>query len=493
MTNPRRLLEIARELLAEPALDAASRLLLRRLLELTGTERGFIVVREAEAYVDRFDVEFNRDSVSTAERRFSRALVRLAIESHELIYAPSVAEDARFAGIDSVLEMGRRAVLVAPLVDGDVVHGVVYLDGPRQIDAEGRELVSELAAMAGPLVRRAVAEEALRRRAQTLESNLLAQFDFGGIVTRDPKMLALLKTTAQLAEASATVLIRGETGTGKELIARALHVNSSRRARPFTALHCAALPATVLESELFGHARGAFTGADRDRLGRIASTRGGTLLIDEIGDIPLDLQAKLLRFLQFGEIQRLGSDRPEKVDVRVVCATHRDLREQVKEGRFRQDLYYRVQVVELLLPPLRERTGDRELLIEHFLKQFGQGRHRLNPEARAALLAYDFPGNVRELEHAVERMCLLADGPELGSALLPEAIGGELRGATAGFTQFTNSELHAARDAAVAQVESRFVNGLLDKAGENVSAAARIAGMPRGYLQKLIARHRPKP
>src|SRR5262249_17625746 len=194
---------------------------------------------------------------------------------------------------------------------------VIYFDSPEPIDEQARGWVIDLARLTAPLLRRAVAEEALRRRARALECDLLARFDFAGIVTRDPRMLALLRTAAQVADATATVLIRGETGTGKELVARALHVNSSRRERPFGALHCAALSDTVLEAELFGHVRGAFTGADRDRTGRIASARGGTLFLDEIGELSLGVQVKLLRFLQSGEIQRVGSDRPEQVEVRV--------------------------------------------------------------------------------------------------------------------------------------------------------------------------------
>ncbi|HEX8109927.1 MAG TPA: sigma 54-interacting transcriptional regulator [Kofleriaceae bacterium] len=488
----RHVLEIVGVLASETDVEAAARILLERLLEVTGAQRGFIVVREADSYVDVFNVAFDRSAVSTEERRFSRRLVRMAAASREPLYSASAATDPRFASVDSVASLGPRAVLVVPLCEREVVHGIVYFDSPVPIDEPARGWVIELARLTAPLLRRAVAEEALRRRARALESDLLAQFDFEGIVTRDPQVLALLRIAAQVADATATVLIRGETGTGKELLARALHVNSSRRERPFVALHCAALPDTVLEAELFGHVRSAFTGADRDRAGRIASARGGTLFIDEVGEIPLGVQVKLLRFLQSGEIQRLGSDRPEQVEVRVVCATNRDLAALVKEGRFREDLYYRIQVIELVLPPLRERSGDRELLVEHFLARFARQKGmalRLTAEARAALVTYHYPGNARELEHAIERMALLATTPELGVELLPPAIrpGGP---ASTSFRDYTSDELRAARAAAVAEVEARFVEGLLQKSDGNVSAAARLAGMPRGYLQKLIARRR---
>jgi Nif-specific regulatory protein/two-component system response regulator HydG len=486
------LLEIIGLLASETDVEAAARILLERLLAATGAERGFVVVREADCHVDVFNVAFDRAAVSTEERRFSRRLVRQVAESREAIYSASAASDPRFIGVDSIASLGPRAVLVVPLCEREAVHGVVYFDSRRPIDDAARGWVTELAGLTAPLLRRAVAEDALRRRARSLEHDLLAQFDFAGIVTRDPQMLSVLRTTAQVADATATVLIRGETGTGKELVARALHVNSSRRERPFVALHCAALSETVLESELFGHVRGAFTGADRDRAGRIASARGGTLFLDEIGEISLGVQAKLLRFLQSGEIQRVGSDRPEQVEVRVVCATNRDLVAMVKDGRFREDLYYRIQVIELALPPLRERSEDRELLVEHFLARFARdkgGALRLTAAARAALVAYSYPGNARELEHALERMTLLATTPELGVELLPQAIRPGVA-AGAALRDYSSAELRAARAAAVAEVESRFVDGLLQKSDGNVSAAARMAGMPRGYLQKLIARRR---
>ena len=177
----------------------------------------------------------------------------------------------------------------------------------------------------------------LARRTSALERDLFAQHDFSGIITRDPAMMSLLRTVAQVATAKASVLITGESGTGKELIAKALHVNSERGRGPFVALPCAALPSTMLESELFGHVRGAFTGADKDRAGRLASARGGTLFLDEVAEIPLETQAKLLRAVQFGEVQRLGTDRPEVVDVRIVAATHRNLAERVAQGTFRQE------------------------------------------------------------------------------------------------------------------------------------------------------------
>src|SRR5688572_15032844 len=230
-------------------------------------------------------------------------------------------------------------------------------------------------------------------------------------------MLELMKVVDRIASSRATILISGETGTGKELFARAIHDRSDRRDGPFCVVHCAALPESTLESELWGIASA--------RSGRIAAAEHGTLFLDEISEIPLEIQAKLLRLIQFFEIQRLGADVPTQLDLRIVAATNRDLREQVGLGRFREDLYYRLNVVELRIPPLREHKEDIPLLVEHFLRVHGHERHDFHvftARAREILLEYDYPGNVRELENIVHGCCIVAAGVELGEELLPAAL-----------------------------------------------------------------------
>ncbi len=419
------LLEIAKVLLRESGGERTAEVLLQRVVELTGADRGFLVVREGDAYERRFDVAFDPSRETDEERRFSRGLVRRAVDTQAQVHTADVTADERFRGIgESVLALGGRAVLVAPLHDAAEVYGVLYLErrGPVDFTAEARRFLTDVADVAGLFLRRALERDTLLRQYRSLERDLFARHDFQGIVTQDPGMLEVLRTVAQVADADAAVLVRGETGTGKELVARALHVNGRRRDKPFVALHCTAIAGTILESELFGHTRGAFTGADRARAGRIAAAQGGTLFLDEIAEIPLEIQAKLLRFLQFGEIQRLGADRTETVDVRVVAATHRDLAALVREGRFRQDLYYRLNILELILPPLRERRRDVALLLDHFLRK--HWRHpgaapRWTAAAEQALAAYEYPGNVRELAHLVERACLLARSPALDVDLFP--------------------------------------------------------------------------
>src|SRR5262249_22714616 len=271
----------------------------------------------------------------------------------------------------------------------------------------------------------------------------------------------------------ATVLVRGETGTGKELIARALHVNSPRQKKPCVTLHTSALPGTILESELFGHMKGAFTGADRDRVRRVASAQEGALILVVVAAIALEVQAKLLRFLQFGEIQRVGSDRVEKVDVRVIAATHQDLPALVEAGKFRRDLYFRLKVIELEIPPLRARAGDIPLLVDHFLraswKRAGE-RARFTPRAERVLRAHAYPGNVRELAHLVERACVLAGGPEIDIDVLPPELVSSAMPEPAEpprFSRLTADELDTAREESVAEAERAFLAALMERHGGN--------------------------
>jgi transcriptional regulator with GAF, ATPase, and Fis domain len=485
------LFQIAKLLLAEEEDERAPEILLRRVLEATSAKRGFIVLRVGEAFEEKCNVEFSGEALSKEERRFSRSLVRRAIETKEVLYSPNLAKDPRFLGAQSALLSGEEAVIAAPLVAREEVYGALYIVG--SFSDKTKRFLSEISELSGLFLKRAIEQENLKSRTQSLERDLFAKFNFQGIVTQHPTMLRLLETIGQISGSDVTVLIRGETGTGKELIARALHVNSARNKKPYTTLHCTALPSSMLEGELFGHEKGAFTGADKRREGRLAAAHGGTLFLDEIGEIPLDIQAKLLRFLQFGEIQRLGSDKTERIDVRVICATHRDLDALIKEGKFRQDLYFRLKVIELNLPPLRERKSDLPLLISHCLRASWRRTGEepaLSARAQAALLAYDFPGNIRELSHQIERACLLAQGPQLDLDLFPAEIQKITATPKPNLEVLSNEALQAAREAAIQEVEKSFIEALMQKAEGNVSAAARIAGMQRSYLQKLLARYR---
>src|SRR5436190_13760362 len=277
-------------------------------------------------------------------------------------------------------------------------------------------------------------ERALRQRAlgvenQNLRAQLAAALGLENIIGRSATMGQVFELLKKAARSEANILVRGESGTGKELIARAIHANSPRAPKAFIPVDCASLPETLLESELFGHEKGAFTGAVRAKPGLMEVADGGTLFLDEIGELPLGLQSKLLRVLQERQIRRVGGTELVDVDARVVSATNRDIRDAIVKGSFREELYYRVNVIEIRLPPLRERTGDIPLLVHAFLRRYGQGRvQACAPDALAALEAYRWPGNVRELQNVIERACALADGDTILRADLPDHVLHGMRG-----------------------------------------------------------------
>jgi transcriptional regulator with PAS, ATPase and Fis domain len=281
------------------------------------------------------------------------------------------------------------------------------------------------------------------------------------------------------------VLIRGESGTGKELIAEAIHQASPRCDRPLIKVNCSAFPETLLESELFGHEKGAFTGAFQRRIGRLEAADGGTLFLDEIGDLPLPLQTKLLRFLQEREFERLGSNTPIQVDVRIIAATHRDLEAAMGEGSFRQDLYYRLQVIPIYLPPLRERRADIPPLLDHFVRKYserdGKEIRGITPEARHLLLTYDYPGNVRELENIVERAVVLCRRGIIGLEDLPLTLreGGRREG----------EEEEGLLPRAVANLERELIRKALQSSAGNQSRAARHLGISERVLRYKLKKY----
>jgi DNA-binding NtrC family response regulator len=289
-------------------------------------------------------------------------------------------------------------------------------------------------------------------------------------------MQKLLRLVSQIAMSDSSVLIQGESGTGKELVAAAIHYESRRAGKPYVRVNCAAIPAGLMESELFGHEKGAFTGADRTALGQFELADHGTLLLDEIGDMPLDLQVKLLRILQEREVERVGGKHPIPIDVRVICATAKDLAVEVQKGKFRQDLFYRLQVIPVEVPPLRQRDGDILDLVDFFLEEFGRERglsFELSTDARRALEQYGYPGNVRELRNILERVSVLAPAPKIQLWDLPVEIRGGSRGEE-------KEEENLA--AAVAQTERKCIRRVLKQTGDNKTAAASILGISRKNL-----------
>ena len=328
------------------------------------------------------------------------------------------------------------------------------------------------------LVRRALDKRALEREVLYLRSTLPRGVD--AMIGRNVEMARIYQLIAQIAPTSATVLVTGESGTGKELVARAIHAQSPRARRPFVAVNVAALPDALVESELFGHEKGAFTGALAQKPGRFELAHGGTLFLDEIGSLRLDLQTKLLRALQQREIERLGGGRTVRVDVRVVAATNVNLRQAVRERRFREDLYYRLNVVPIAVPPLRERRDDIPLLVDHFLAKYAREFNRdvrgVSAGALEVLARYDWPGNVREMENIIQRSVVLAGGPVLQLQDLPLDLALPETGARLG--EDTGLPLREARE----QFERQYVLRVLERVGWNQSRAARVLGLHRNTL-----------
>ncbi len=341
------------------------------------------------------------------------------------------------------------------------------------------------------LIRRVLEKRALEREVLLLRSAVLDErwgphAAFEGLVGRNPQMVRIYQLISQIAETSSTVLITGESGTGKELIARAVHRRSARREQPFVAVNVAAIPDTLIESELFGHEKGAFTGAHARRPGKFELAHGGTVFLDEIGSLRLDLQTRLLRVLQEREVERVGGVRPIPVDVRVVAATNVNLRQAVRERTFREDLYYRLNVVHIEVPPLRERRDDIPLLVDHFVRKLARECRRevraVSAGALETLVRYDWPGNVRELENVIHRAVVLARGPVLQLQDIPLDVALPETGAR--LAEDTGMPLREA----CAQFERQYVLRVLERVRWNVSRAARLLGVHRNtVLAKLAA------
>jgi len=326
----------------------------------------------------------------------------------------------------------------------------------------------------------------LHRSNIELQKQLNEKFGFEGVIGNSMAMHAVVAKLRQIAPTSASVLITGESGTGKELAAKALHINSPRKNKPFVPLNCAELSENLLESELFGHVKGAFTGADRDRVGRFQYANGGTLFLDEIGDTPTSIQIKLLRVLETGEIVRVGTNEPLKVNVRLISATNRDLADALAEGKFRQDLYHRLKVVSIKLPALRERRDDIPLLIEHFLKEFTSSHAKtitaISPAVRKVLMAYSWPGNVRELKNTIESMVVIdADG-----LLDLDDLTEDLQSATASGKSNGRAGADSLVGKSIEEIERHYIAETLKLTSGNREEAARLLGIGERTLYRKL-------
>jgi len=413
----------------------------------------------------------------------SEALERLAAASPDVVLLDLVMPGR--SGLDLLSDLRERSpeaevvVLTATKTVATAVEAMKrgaadYVTKPFEVDALRLK------------VRRFLEQRDLEREVERLRDEVAARDRLGALIGRSAPMQQLFRAVRRVAGSRASVLVRGESGTGKELVARAIHELGPRRDAPFVAVNCAAIPETLMESELFGHERGAFTDAREARMGKFEAAGGGTLFLDEIGEISPAVQAKLLRVLQERTIERLGGGRPIEVDVRIVAATNRDLEAAVAAGEFRSDLYYRINVVPLEVPPLRARRDDIPLLVASFLERLaadeGGPRRELSAEAWEALQRHDWPGNVRELENAIERATTLAEGPGIGLEDLPEEVrlAGLKAAVRAGQMPF---------DEAVSRFERDLLQEALERARWNQTRAAEHLGITRRQLKLKMDRY----
>jgi transcriptional regulator with GAF, ATPase, and Fis domain len=476
-----------------------------------GVERGLLLLRAPDGrLVPRAARNLARHDLEGEQLALSQSLAHRALEAREPVVAIDAAGELPSVH-HSVHALKLRSVLAVPLVARGEALGVVYLDDRARCGAFGeRELawtrtVAAVAAIAiadardQVLLRRAarraarasarLAQEVARRDAalDVAERELArardgrdTRFEYAAVVGQSEPVRAMLRLVDRVTTSDVPVLLHGESGSGKELLARAIHANGPRGARPFVSENCGAIPEGLLESALFGHVRGAFTGADRARAGLFEVADGGTLFLDEVGEMSLAMQAKLLRVLEDGLVRPVGTERTRKVDVRVIAATHRDLAAMVKARAFREDLLYRLAVLTITIPPLRERPNDIPILVDHFVRKHGRGAHvRVTRAALERLVAYPWPGNVRQLENEVRRALVLTDGTIDREHLSPEI---ERSGAEAA------RELGLDVRARIDALETDLVREAMRRTGDNQTQAARLLGLSRFGLQKMIKR-----
>ncbi|MCC7398123.1 MAG: sigma 54-interacting transcriptional regulator [Planctomycetes bacterium] len=482
----RTFLAVNRQLAAELDLERAMRHLLDAAVTLTGGRMGYLLV----ARDDGMRREFQSGDSSPAGQAFSRSLAHRAMQTQRTLTGADALLDRDLQDAPSIKNLQVRSAICAPFRSAGGTVGAVYVEHPgragafAETDKQALEVLADQAAIA---VDRMLREQAMAEELQASQQELAVvrrtRRDAGVLLGDSAPMAGLRAQIDKLAPIDLPVLIHGETGTGKELVARALHERSGRHRGPFVAENCSALPAELMERELFGHVQGAFTGADRDRPGLLELANGGTLFLDEVGDMPPALQAKLLRALQEKVIRRVGGDDVVPLDLRLVAATHKDLRAMVQRGEFREDLFFRLAAVEVRVPPLRERGDDVLLLAEHFVRRAGQQRGQvptLSPAVRAALRDHDWPGNVRELEHVIARAVLLCDGERVEDLQLPPPRPPRAGGPDG---------MAPAVVITLKEAERRAIVAALQSCGGDKAKTARTLGISRTALYEKLKRH----
>jgi transcriptional regulator with GAF, ATPase, and Fis domain len=473
------LLKISRVVHAIRDLEELQAQLLDLIFEVVPAGRGAILLAEGAGQEFNCIYARTRHAGQPQLVRVSRTIVRQVMKENVAILGVDVPNSGKLRDVESLVASEVRTLLCVPLTVFQRAIGCIYLDSTNAADQFQDDHLELTAAIAGIS---AVALDNARRLQWLEEENQRLTTEVRqeqSLVGEGARIKEIFQFLARVAPSESTVLIEGESGTGKELAARALHRNSHRAKQPFVAINCAAIPESLLESDLFGHERGAFTGAVVQKKGRLEVADGGVVFLDEIGELAPALQVKLLRVLQEREFERVGGTRPIKVDIRLIAATNRDLNEAVRTGEFRQDLYYRLAVVKLTMPPLRERREDIPMLVRHFLQKYAKRckvkAKPISREAMAALVTYEWPGNVRELENAVERALVMGSSDTLQLEDLPESL---LEQA---------AEAHEGKyHANVKELKKQLILDAVEQTRGNYVEAAGILGVHPNYLHRLI-------
>ena len=475
------LLNVSQAVNSVRGLEALEKRVLESIFEIAPADRAAILLCDGDVTELSSVFGWDRRAGLGQPVHVSKTVVSQVMkEGVGLVCNDLPAVDA-FADTESVVIRKIHSVLAVPLEVFDRVFGVIYLDTSDptvRFDEEHLQLLTGIGRIAAFALDNARRMEWLEEENRRLQAEVNVEHNMVG---ESPRMREVYQFIGRVAPASSTVLIYGESGTGKELVARAIHSNSGRAGKPIIAINCAALAETLLESELFGHEKGAFTGAVVQKKGKLEIAEGGTVFLDEIGELAPLLQVKLLRVLQEREFERVGGTRTIKLDVRVIAATNRDLEEEVRKGRFREDLYYRLNVVSVRMPPLKERREDISLLASYFAAKYGKQANRavlgISPPARACLLNYDWPGNVRELENAMERAVVLGSSDLILPEDLPETI--LEKAAPAG------TEVNVFHDA-VREAKKQLIVNAVEQAHGNFTEAAKLLGLHPNYLHRLV-------
>lgn len=449
--------------------------MLEHVINATEADRGAVLLLNARS--NQLSVRASRNRAGQAEIPYSRAIIRHVLKSGAGILSPSPTEDERFNTSESVSDLGLRAVICVPMRVRNRIIGIISLDSSEGDDFQQQHLymLNTVAAQAALFIDNLRLQESQKRSSLGVRRSLQSE---NLVIGKSRRIREIVDVVRIVAPTDSTVLIRGESGTGKEVIAIIIHRQSKRRDKPMVTVNCGALSPTVLESELFGHEKGAFTGALQQRLGRFELADGGTLFLDEISELPMELQVRLLRVLQEKEFERVGGQKTIKVDVRIIAATNRDLIKAIRNGSFREDLYFRLKVIEIVMPPLRERIDDIPLLAQHFLQSYagemGRPTPTLSKEALQAMTRYPWPGNIRELKNAIERAVVLSRDEVIQAHELPLT------------SQMGEDPDDPDEDHTLAASEERQIRKVLRMTEWNKTQASKILGVSRARLDRKI-------